>query len=1298
MNRKVLTLCAGFLLAGSLTAVAQTPQWVEVTGSQLVNNGEYKILLGDSILQKGTEAFSGSNYAAPCFQERSKVTQGTDTIFVLKKVENGFTLSHKESNTVVYTFSDGTLLSNGGATDDRATVFTLNADSTLSIGEQFADWYGTVLRVADKENASKFAFYMQKAEVPTGADEATTEELGVASTIYVINADGEYVGISTKTTKASDAYDLSEVSTLPEEDAEAYVWINQGGVLKNYTANVYLTVAEDGSLDLSDEAVAVTTTPNILTAEGNSASVVLANASNPLPANFGSAWGDKQLEIKTDNKGNVTPEETSVVVYANAMQAIRYQDANGDGEYEYSIGQYAPNLGTNYVLSISKVQEGQGNYKVYLMNGGAHVEINGQWVELDVNATKDSWGLPTNGQVLLKAGNQYIALQNGNLVVVPANQATYFGLGQLQNAYMSANSLIYRYGDYFTLKITYKDNQNNDVDLTGEFKGQLRPVRSVTYNNGQTDYVDAQAETEFMLVNEDGNILAVNIDKPLHDNNVQDYGYAITTITPHEYQLAVALDNDSKADTYNPYITTFSLAYTPGTAQNDVRTITGIEVDGVVDGSPVHLNIGRQSDNQKVVLSAAAPAYLVANGISIALNAGSLVDGSEWLTKPAYYTIEVINKSKVNAVHFEKVLGLSEYGKSVAWVDKENIDLTKPEGQFAITYENGVYSVQNRESEASTSFFNNGDLYQIDATTFAFVTSAGTDTLAIKPITDYAPEDGFKRYTAAELNANTYEIAMNLLDDSYLNVVENHNDKHRIGLDREEVTEWRIEMPTVMLKDAANDDIRLVPDTVTVNVPIKYWVTINGTPTLVSTDDKDSYYGRYYDADATLKIPTYILKNTDTNEYLLGKDGSESVGNAYYVCEESEEDATRVAFKIVGDSTLNIVPVYAYSTGNWTTDMAMKEASYEDYAENLSLSNYKIIGGTTSKTGVLKDAELYEAIANDLFVINEAAAPTYKKVDQGSNIILSRVKNNDEVIYEAGEFAGISNRVAYKDINPTLYVDSAYVDRTGNYAYQYLLMVQPSLSNSWYCPYNNEHNSEAWKEENGVDHCADAVRTDRIDGRFLVNMVDSAEANKDVHNNKFAYNGETKLAFVDGFHQNDTLFFTNEAGDITSKVAVGNADFNFAKFAFKMIDETDNEFVIETGLGYNKKWNYAEDNNGNWHWTEASKEVTPGYLRWVNGNLVVTQNLDEAERFTMEDSELQATANESITAEGAVSVVATDGAVIIRGAEGKNVVIATILGKVVANETVTSDNETIAVPAGIAVVSVDGESFKVVVK
>ena len=74
-----------------------------------------------------------------------------------------------------------------------------------------------------------------------------------------------------------------------------------------------------------------------------------------------------------------------------------------------------------------------------------------------------------------------------------------------------------------------------------------------------------------------------------------------------------------------------------------------------------------------------------------------------------------------------------------------------------------------------------------------------------------------------------------------------------------------------------------------------------------------------------------------------------------------------------------------------------------------------------------------------------------------------------------------------------------------------------------------------------------------------------------------------------------------------------------------------------------------------------------------------------------------ATANESISA-GNVVVAGVDGAVVVKGAEGKNVIVSTILGKVVANEVVSSDNVQIAAPAGIVVVSVDGESFKVVVK
>ena len=73
------------------------------------------------------------------------------------------------------------------------------------------------------------------------------------------------------------------------------------------------------------------------------------------------------------------------------------------------------------------------------------------------------------------------------------------------------------------------------------------------------------------------------------------------------------------------------------------------------------------------------------------------------------------------------------------------------------------------------------------------------------------------------------------------------------------------------------------------------------------------------------------------------------------------------------------------------------------------------------------------------------------------------------------------------------------------------------------------------------------------------------------------------------------------------------------------------------------------------------------------------------------------TSNEGVSATE-VKVVAQDGAVVVKNAAGKNVVVSTILGQVVANEVLTSDNATINVPAGIVVVAVEGESFKVNVK
>ena len=74
------------------------------------------------------------------------------------------------------------------------------------------------------------------------------------------------------------------------------------------------------------------------------------------------------------------------------------------------------------------------------------------------------------------------------------------------------------------------------------------------------------------------------------------------------------------------------------------------------------------------------------------------------------------------------------------------------------------------------------------------------------------------------------------------------------------------------------------------------------------------------------------------------------------------------------------------------------------------------------------------------------------------------------------------------------------------------------------------------------------------------------------------------------------------------------------------------------------------------------------------------------------------TANEGVYATE-VKIIATDGAINVKNAAGKNVVVSTILGQIVANEVLTSDNATISVPAGIVIVSVDGEeAVKVNVK
>ena len=103
------------------------------------------------------------------------------------------------------------------------------------------------------------------------------------------------------------------------------------------------------------------------------------------------------------------------------------------------------------------------------------------------------------------------------------------------------------------------------------------------------------------------------------------------------------------------------------------------------------------------------------------------------------------------------------------------------------------------------------------------------------------------------------------------------------------------------------------------------------------------------------------------------------------------------------------------------------------------------------------------------------------------------------------------------------------------------------------------------------------------------------------------------------------------------------------------------------------------------------------YVRVINNMLTVDADKDKAARFIIE-SQSAPTANDEISA-SEVKVIAGNGQITIAGAAGKKVVVSNILGQVVANTVITSDNATIAAPQGIVVVAVEGEeAVKAIVK
>ena len=175
--------------------------------------------------------------------------------------------------------------------------------------------------------------------------------------------------------------------------------------------------------------------------------------------------------------------------------------------------------------------------------------------------------------------------------------------------------------------------------------------------------------------------------------------------------------------------------------------------------------------------------------------------------------------------------------------------------------------------------------------------------------------------------------------------------------------------------------------------------------------------------------------------------------------------------------------------------------------------------------------------------------------------------------------------------------------------------------------------------------------------------------------------GDKKVLFKSGIlsEKNDTLT-TSIKGKVVNVAAKADrygtqAGLNRFKQQIVLADGEDDLYVIRQ--------------------LKAGETGNTQYLGSVNEKMAWVAK-EKAMKFVIAETTAP-TANEAIAAEG-VQVIGGQGVVTVQGAAGKVVTVANILGQTIANQVAASDNVTIAAPAGIVVVAVDGEATKVVVK
>ena len=504
------------------------------------------------------------------------------------------------------------------------------------------------------------------------------------------------------------------------------------------------------------------------------------------------------------------------------------------------------------------------------------------------------------------------------------------------------------------------------------------------------------------------------------------------------------------------------------------------------------------------------------------------------------------------------------------------------------------------------------------------------------------------------------------------------------------------------------------------------YVTLGGTSYLAYPGSSDIVAVAMYDKDGQRLVDDNSKVDYYTYQNVNGKIALKKVGAAQYASRNYA--SVKVS---VDDNTLDL------------TRGSLDDKFY---------SNQEI--RTSAFAVAMDDSPLYRRFNNAALGENVNDGPD-------SLTFVESVRNeylmdewNPNLTTETVDYAGIWNKDKAEG-KLAFRIDTAWLNRgLGNIKPQYLISVARDDQEGVEtvpCTEAGPHVDANGNITTDPSKCVHAQhgRAGFAYGKYLVNFSDSAQAFIDREakvnpymftTNSSANSSYTRVGFVKAIHAGDSLFvLTNGFENVEpAKLDTATIIANYKKaklenfivdlvgdkhknvtWSFRYINPdkagavteegAENAFLFESNVYGEKDQNYRTVNG------DADRAIAPTYaaawLKMHNGCLVLTDinsqfssaktNGDGALIFNVaqKDEEDMVTSNDNINNVEGVSVVAGNGTVTIQGAVGKSVVISNILGKVVAETVLTSDNATIAVPAGIVAVAVDGEeAVKVVVK